>query len=82
MNNQHVTYLRVSSIDQCLSRQEDAMKSVKLDKVFTEKASAKDTNRPVLQECIDYCRAGGLLIAYVTTVNKLYFSKESNSGFL
>lgn len=37
------------------------MESVELNRVFTEKASAKDTNRPVLQECIDYCRAGDLL---------------------
>jgi DNA invertase Pin-like site-specific DNA recombinase len=50
MNNQNIAYLRVSSVDQNLARQQDAMKSVNLDKAFTEKASAKDINRPVLQE--------------------------------
>ena len=61
MNNQNIAYLRVSSIDQNLSRQQEAMASVELNRVFTEKASAKDTNRPVLQECIDYCRVGDVL---------------------
>ncbi len=61
MNNQNIAYLRVSSIDQSLSRQQEEMKSVELHKVFTEKASAKDTNRPMLQECIDYCRSGDVL---------------------
>lgn len=61
MNSQHVAYLRVSSIDQSLSRQEGAMKDVELDKVFTEKASAKGTNRPMLQECIEYLRQGDVL---------------------
>ena len=61
MNNQHVAYLRVSSVDQCLSRQEEAMKDVDLDKVFTEKASAKDADRPMLQECIDYLRQDDVL---------------------
>lgn len=61
MNNQNIAYLRVSSIDQSLSRQQGEMQSIELHKVFTEKASAKDTNRPMLQECIDYCRSGDVL---------------------
>jgi len=61
MNSQNIAYLRVSSVDQSLSRQKDSMQSLILDKVFTEKASAKDTNRPMLQECIDYCRTGDVL---------------------
>ena len=56
MSNQNVAYLRVSSVDQSVARQQEAMKAVTLDKVFTEKASAKDTNRPMLQECLEYCR--------------------------
>ena len=48
MSNQNVAYLRVSSVDQNVARQQEAMKAVPLDKAFTEKASAKDTNRPML----------------------------------
>ena len=61
MSNQNVAYLRVSSVDQSVARQQEAMKAVTLDKVFTEKASAKDTNRPMLQECLEYCREGDTL---------------------
>ena len=61
MSNQNVAYLRVSSVDQSVARQQEAMKAVSLDKVFTEKASAKDTSRPMLQECLEYCRENDTL---------------------
>jgi DNA invertase Pin-like site-specific DNA recombinase len=61
MSSQNVAYLRVSSVDQSVARQQEAMKVVTFDKVFTEKASAKDTNRPALQECLQYCRQGDTL---------------------
>jgi len=62
MSNQNVVaYLRVSSVDQNLARQEEAMKDINLNKIFTEKASAKDTLRPVLQDCLSYCREGDAL---------------------
>jgi len=61
MSSQDVAYLRVSSVDQNLARQQEAMNAVALDKVFTEKASAKDTNRPALLECLGYCRQGDTL---------------------
>ena len=51
----------MSSVDQSVARQQEAMKAVALNKVFTEKASAKDTNRPMLQECLEYCREGDTL---------------------
>jgi DNA invertase Pin-like site-specific DNA recombinase len=61
MNIQNVAYYRVSSVDQSIARQKEAMKGMVLDKVFEEKASAKDTIRPVLLECLDYCREGDTL---------------------
>lgn len=61
MNNQNVAYLRVSSVDQNLARQQEAMERIKPDKTFEEKASAKDTKRPVLQDCLGYCREGDTL---------------------
>ena len=50
---QQVGYIRVSSIDQNTIRQLDGLS---LDKIFTEKMSGKDTQRPVLQECLAYIR--------------------------
>jgi DNA invertase Pin-like site-specific DNA recombinase len=61
MNIQNIAYCRVSSIDQNLARQKEGMSGIDLDRVFEEKASAKDTNRPVLQECLNYCREGDIL---------------------
>ena len=42
---QRIGYQRVSTVDQNTDRQLDG---VELDKVFTDKASGKDTNRPSL----------------------------------
>ena len=45
-----VGYVRVSSVDQNEARQLVTMEKYKVEKVFSEKVSAKDTNRPQLQE--------------------------------
>ena len=46
---QTVGYVRVSTADQNTERQLDGLQ---LDKVFTDHASGKDTNRPALTECL------------------------------
>jgi DNA invertase Pin-like site-specific DNA recombinase len=56
-----VGYTRVSSLDQSSVRQLDG---VDLDKVFTDQASGKDTNRPQLQACLDYIRDGDELVVH------------------
>jgi DNA invertase Pin-like site-specific DNA recombinase len=53
-----VAYVRVSTIEQNEGRQLEAMKSLGIDKYYTEKISAKDTNRPKLQELMEYVREG------------------------
>lgn len=53
-----VGYVRVSTIEQNEARQLEAFKSLDLYKIFIEKLSAKDTNRPVLQNMLDYVRSG------------------------
>jgi len=53
-----VGYIRVSSATQNTDRQLDG---VVLDKVFTDKASGKDTNRPAFKTCLDYLREGDTL---------------------
>jgi DNA invertase Pin-like site-specific DNA recombinase len=56
-----VGYVRVSSVDQGTERQ---LEGVDLDKVFEDKASGKDTNRPQLKAAMDYLREGDLLIVH------------------
>ena len=54
----NIAYVRVSAADQNEERQTEALKKYKIEKWFIEKASAKDTNRPVLQEMLNYIREG------------------------
>jgi DNA invertase Pin-like site-specific DNA recombinase len=61
MKTQRIGYIRVSSVDQNEARQLDG---VQIDRVFTDKASGKDLNRPALQEAIRYARDGDTLIVH------------------
>ena len=54
-------YVRVSSEGQNTDRQLDGLK---LDKVFEEKVSGKDTNRPKLQELLNSVRKGDEVIVH------------------
>ena len=56
-----IGYVRVSSVDQNTVRQLDG---IQLDKVFTDKASGKDTNRPQLNAALDYLRDGDVLVVH------------------
>ena len=56
-----VGYVRVSSVDQNTVRQLDG---VNVDKVYTDRASGKDTNRPQLQAALDYVRDGDVLVVH------------------
>ncbi len=58
---QTVGYVRVSTVDQNADRQLDGLQ---LDKVFTDHASGKDTNRPALTECLAYVREGDELVVH------------------
>lgn len=58
MSGQNVGYIRVSSVDQNTARQLDG---VSLDKVFEDKASGKDANRPQLIACMHHLREGDTL---------------------
>ena len=53
-----IAYIRVSTIEQNEQRQIEAMKKYDIEKWFTEKVSAKDTNRPKLQELLEFAREG------------------------
>ena len=68
MTNKHtgqlVGYIRVSTLDQSTSRQEEQLQGFNLDTVFTDKASGKDTDRPQLQLALKHCRKGDTLIVH------------------
>jgi DNA invertase Pin-like site-specific DNA recombinase len=61
MTGQRVGYIRVSSIDQNPQRQLEGMA---LDRVFTDKASARDTNRPQLRELLRFVRDGDTIVVH------------------
>lgn len=60
-NGQSVGYQRVSTVDQNVERQLDG---IVLDKLFTDHASGKDTDRPQLRECLSYVREGDTLVVH------------------
>lgn len=61
-----VGYIRVSTIEQNGDRQ---LANVSLDKIFEDKASGGNTQRPGLQECLDYLRDGDTL--HVHSIDRL-----------
>ena len=56
-----IGYRRVSSIVQSTERQLDG---VPLDRVYEDKLSGKDVNRPQLKAAMDYCRDGDTLVVH------------------
>lgn len=77
-----IGYIRVSSVDQNIDRQ---LENIQLDKIYTDRCSGKNTDRPALQELLNYVRDGdhvfvhsmdrlarnlGDLRAIVSTLNK------------
>ena len=61
MSGQRVGYVRVSSLDQNPERQLD---QVSLDRIFTDKASGKDTSRLELVELLAFVREGDGVVAH------------------
>jgi len=61
MKGQIVGYIRVSTFEQNTDRQ---LEGIQLDKVFTDKASGKDTKRPELELLIQYVREGDTVVVH------------------
>lgn len=57
-----VAYERVSTTGQSTLRQDVMMQEHQIEKVFTEKISGKDRNRPELQKMLDFVREGDVVI--------------------
>ncbi|MGF6936976.1 DNA invertase Pin-like site-specific DNA recombinase [Paraburkholderia sp. UCT70] len=58
---QRVGYKRVSSVDQSTERQLDG---VPLDRVFEDRASGKNMDRPELRKALEYVRDGDTLVVH------------------
>ena len=56
-----LAYIRVSTAEQNEQRQVEAMQRYGIEKWYTEKISAKDTNRPKLKELLDFARDGDII---------------------
>ncbi|EMR0203097.1 recombinase family protein [Pseudomonas putida] len=61
MKGQRIGYVRVSSFDQNPERQ---LEQVQVDKVFTDKASGKDTQRPELDALLSFVRDGDTVVVH------------------
>lgn len=57
-----IGYARVSTVEQNIERQLVALESYGADKIYIDKLSGKDTNRPQLQKMLEYLREGDTLV--------------------
>ncbi len=64
-----VGYVRVSSVGQNEARQLEALEPFKLKKIFIDKTSGKNTDRPELKAMLDYVRPNDTII--VKSIDRL-----------
>lgn len=75
-----IAYVRVSTVEQNEARQTESLQQYEIEKWFIEKVSAKDTNRPKLQEMIDFAREGDTV--YVHDFSRLARSTKDLLGLV
>src|SRR5260370_3659743 len=59
-----IGYARVSTDDQTLDLQRDALKRAKCRRIYEEHASGKNTTRPELEACLKSLRTGDTLVVW------------------
>lgn len=64
-----VGYVRVSTVEQNPARQLELMKSLGVEKIYSEKMSGKNTDRPQFKEMLSFLREGDTL--YVESFSRL-----------
>lgn len=57
-----IGYVRVSTEEQNTDRQDELMKELDVEKVYTDKASGKDRERPGLKEMMNFVREGDTVV--------------------
>lgn len=57
-----IGYIRVSTQEQNIARQEVLMKELGVDEIYIDQCSGKNTNRPELQKLLSYVRKGDMVI--------------------
>lgn len=57
-----IGYIRISTTDQNIARQELLMEQLGVDEVYIDRMSGKNTNRPELQKMMEYVRRGDTVI--------------------
>ena len=62
--NQHIGYARVSTDDQNLDLQKDALNKVGCQVIYEEAASGKNSERPELDQCLKALRSGDTLVVW------------------
>ena len=59
-----IGYARVSTLDQNLDAQMDALRAAGCTRIFADTASGKNTQRPELNNMLDFLRAGDVVTVY------------------
>ena len=57
-----IGYIRVSTVEQNIARQEVLMKELDVEKLFIDKMSGKNTNRIQLKEMMNFARSGDVVV--------------------
>lgn len=65
----NIGYIRVSTVDQNTERQEEALKKYRIDKVFIDKSSGKNTERKQFNAMLEFVRDGDCV--YVQSFDRL-----------
>ena len=68
-NMSKIGYIRVSTEHQETARQQEIMNSYQVDRIFSEKLSGANADRPQLKAMLDYVREGDTL--YVESISRL-----------
>jgi DNA invertase Pin-like site-specific DNA recombinase len=86
-----IGYARISTVDQNLELQTDALEKIGCEKIFTDQASGTKDDRQGLIDAIEFCRTGDSLIVWkldrlgrslkhlIETINHLH---EKKVGFV
>ena len=64
-----IGYVRVSTVEQNLARQLELMKTLGVEKIFSDKASGKNTDRQEFNAMLSFIREGDIL--YVESFSRL-----------